>query len=226
MHDTKNNEKFLNCITLIFMILIFRSNCLKLDKNLYNSPENNFMAHSSLDSVMLNNNDLSPEIINYSSKVKTQGQSSCNKTNCGEPFGKCVDSKTCECSEWYVDVPYLHHKNYCTYRIKSQAVAFVLELLFLSGVGHLYSSRTIVGLTKLIFSVIIVIVIHCLNSHIVSESDVAENRHKNTILKYFPYVLAIFFFSVQVLDLFLIARNYYLDGYGIQVKKFTFDFSK
>ena len=226
MHDTKNNEKFLNCITLILMILFFNSNCLKIDKNLYKSPENNFMAHSTLDSVMLNNNGLSPETINYSNIIKTQGQSLCNKTNCGEPFGKCIDSKTCECSDWYVDVPYLNHKHYCTYLLKSQAAAFVLELLFLCGVGHLYSSRTVVGLTKLIFAVIIVIVIHFMNSHIVSESDVTENRNKNAVLKYFPYILTIFFFSVQFLDLFLIARNYYLDGYGIPVKKFTFDFSK
>jgi hypothetical protein len=132
-----------------------------------------------------------------------------------------------------MDVPYLSysHSHLCTYRQKSQVVSFVLELMFLSGIGHLYASRSVIGLVKLIFSVVIVIVLHFLSSHVTtggSEAEISEGNinlntiPKNKILKYLPFILLSFFFMLQIIDLFLIARNYYLDGYGIPMKEYNF----
>ncbi len=222
-------EKLHNCLIIIFFIFFLRSECIRLGKNIRTPDEIKYTTSPpSLDDIMSINNELIPESITYSKLVTFPKETTCSNHNCHLPYGKCMDQVTCECDEWHMDVPYLSHSstNYCTYRQKSQVVSFVLELMFLSGIGHLYASRSVIGFVKLIFSLIIVIVMHFMNSHVPSENESLEGPHptipKNKILKYLPYFLIFFFFTVQIIDLFLIERNYYLDGYGIPMKDYKF----
>lgn len=229
--------KFYNCLMTIFLILFLRSECLRLGKNsqtpqnVKSTPYNKI----TLDEIMSKNNELFPETITYSKQVTLHNDSTCTNYSCHPPYGKCIDSTTCQCGDWYMNVPYLSysHSHICTYRQKSQVVSFILELMFLSGIGHLYASRSVIGLSKLIFSVIIVIVLHFMSSHVSSRSNEdylnqanqnSSNTPKNKILQYLPYILMAFFFMVQFIDLILIGKNFYLDGYGIPMKEFKFNF--
>jgi hypothetical protein len=185
----------------------------------------------SIDNVM-SSNDLFEETITFTKVAKVLKDKTCNKLNCLPPFGKCSDKNTCECREWYFDVPFLLDSQnlFCRYRQKSQAVSLVLEILSLSGIGHIYSGRSVIGLIKLSFTIIIMIVIHFMRTHIPSETGEEErdrngNRettNTNKILKYLPNILLFLFFSAQIVDLFLIGRNFYSDGYGIPMKKIDF----
>jgi len=233
MNSRTNYINYSNCVIIILFLLFFRAQCLKAKTyyKLKTELNNTNQPFVSLEKVM-SSNDLFPETISFSKIVKVPKDILCNDVNCHYPFGKCADLNTCECGEWYFDVPFLLKNNnlFCRYRQKSQAVEFILELMFLSGLGHLYSERSAIGLMKLSLTIITIILIHFIKTHIPSETEQDDNRNvntdtsnKNNILKYLPKAILFIFFSVQIFDLFLISRNSYSDGYGIPLKKFDFN---
>lgn len=230
MTTRTNYNNFSNCVIIILFLMFVRSECLKTRTNFKSETElnNTKQPFNSIEKVM-SSNDLFPETISFTKVAKVPKDQLCNNINCRSPFGKCADLNTCECGELYFDVPFLlkNHNLFCRYRQKSQAVEFILELMFLSGLGHLYSERSALGLMKLSFTIITIILIHFIKTHIPSETEQDDDRNhtaeisdKNKILKYLPNAILFIFFSVQIFDLFLICRNSYSDGYGIPLKKF------
>jgi hypothetical protein len=89
----------------------------------------------------------------------------CSNLNCGLPNGMCLDNTTCKCMDNYAMystvnggsatvAANLQSEQFCNYVMKKQIVAFLLELFFPYGFGHLYCGRLASGIIKLFIALI------------------------------------------------------------------------
>jgi hypothetical protein len=89
----------------------------------------------------------------------------CSNLNCGLPNGLCVDKSTCKCLDNYAMYSTVNSGSatvasnfqsdqFCNYIMKKQLVAFLLELFFPYGIGHLYCGRLASGIIKLFIALI------------------------------------------------------------------------
>jgi hypothetical protein len=154
--------------------------------------------------LITSSNSLSKRIFN---------SGTCSKENCQAPFGSCVDDKTCQCAKSYLNYPGNEAEvQSCTYNQKNQSVFFIIELLTVVGLGHIYAKRILYGAIK--FSSICIILFvdcffrKCLNKH----------EYKSRIcFNNFVYILYFSILVWQTTDLIMIALNKFTDGNGIEL---------
>jgi hypothetical protein len=137
----------------------------------------------------------------------------CSLINCPIQHGVCKNNKLCVCNKGYLDVSQISHlnknipsyKSYCNYEQKYQIIAFLFELFFPLGFGHLYLRRTAIGIVKLICGFICYLAI-------------MYGFDANKRLKHYFYItIASMYIVIHCFDLVLFGINYYLDGNGLEV---------
>ncbi len=80
----------------------------------------------------------------------------CSVSNCSQPYGICLNLKTCVCKRGYLNVLRLNQKGmFCSYRQKRIVVAFLLELFIPLGFGHFYTGHYYLGASKFFLVVIL-----------------------------------------------------------------------
>ena len=134
----------------------------------------------------------------------------CTSNNCLPP-NICAEKNTiCLCATNYAN--FFNFKSnkdlYCSYKRKSQIIAFILELTLIGGFGHLYSGRTEVGLIKMIIVFILPVSILCLSTN---------DKSENTYIHILSCIICCTIMIWQTVDIVLFAINSYKDGNGISM---------
>jgi len=167
----------------------------------------------------------SPSLIKETKlKINEKLREFCNINNCNAPHGKCIDLNECKCLDPYTNLVInsnkenfvdINHK--CRYKKKSQLFAFILEIIFMVGFGHLYLLRYKQGIIKisLIFLIILVNIFIRKNNANVKFFSGENNSMKNFMLNIFLILLVASLLIIQTYDLIMLGNNNYLDGNGI-----------
>ena len=117
-------------LLLISSLFIFRIDCTKLKQNmiLNKTPIFNFFLQQDTSNKAQPYNPA-----NFFSYGK------CDETNCQAPYGKCTNAEVCACNLGYANYKTGKDTNgqvkNCSYELKSQYIAFILEFLTLMGFG-------------------------------------------------------------------------------------------
>ena len=163
---------------------------------------------------------------NYKNKLFNKENLICNKKNCNIPYGECINEKVCKCIEPYANLEIFINNNinsvnnsnlYCRYKMKSQIIAFILEIIFIAGIGHFYMMRIFHGLLKLLLVFILSLIYFIIkkNNSEVKFYSGENNSTKNLLLNISMVLLISGLLAFQIYDLIMIGSNLYLDGYGI-----------
>ena len=210
----------------------------KYDKN-YNSDKN-------FDKIPL---ELFDEAVNFNKNfVKTN--INCNKKNCRSPYGECLNNRICECLEGYASIEInsfnsnkteskkpFDNNIYCNYKQKNQLFGFLFEFIFIFGVGQFYLNRFIQGISKFILFVFLCFMLVLIKKfEIKANFFIDENiSNKRNLIINILMILSLCSFSIiHIYDIYMLATNSYLDGYGVEVlswnkvigKIILFDFNK
>ena len=144
--------------------------------------------------------------------IKTLFCAGCSPSNCPPLQGVC-DKNVCVCAKDYATVDNEYIKSYgisCNYQTKTKFIAFILELFFPIGVGHIYAEKTYMAILK--FSLFLVFIFSfcgelcCLKSKI------------NNCLICLSFIFILDFlawFSIQLMDIVSYGLGYYTDGNGV-----------
>ena len=136
----------------------------------------------------------------------------CSPSNCPPLQGVC-DKNVCVCAKDYATVDNEYIKSYgisCNYQTKTKFIAFILELFFPIGVGHIYAEKTYMAILK--FCLFLVFIFSfcgelcCLKSKI------------NSCLIFLSVIFILDFLAwmiVQLIDIVSYGLGYYTDGNGV-----------
>jgi hypothetical protein len=212
-----NRRLILNTILSIFIIIQYLCSSTYCDSStnfLKNKPFTT-TSHNFISSFIQQSSSSSNKITYYDII-----SSPCSTQNCKSPYGSCKDSNTCLCNSGQLYVPlFLSSSNasqYCFYSQKSQGIAFLLELMFVVGIGHFYSGRMLLGILKLMF-VLLIICYDC-GFKIIWRS---KNLKTFKNLQSLSYVLYFTLLLWQMTDLCLYGLNKYTDGNGIPLHSYS-----
>jgi hypothetical protein len=128
----------------------------------------------------------------------------CNADNCASP-NMCINGSTCKCAHGFAHT-HVDGGKLCTYPQKRQLLAFFLELLFASGVGHLYAGRLVYGIIKMCFILIIPAVLLFWAFY---------SKEKNSIILIILSTLCFLVLTWHLVDLVMLGMNKYNDGEGV-----------
>jgi hypothetical protein len=128
----------------------------------------------------------------------------CDQDNCSSP-NVCINGVVCKCAHGLAHV-HIDDGKLCTYRQKRQLLAFFLELLFASGIGHIYAGRLLYGLLKMLFVLIVpaVLLIWAFCS-----------KEKNSVILIILSTLCFLILTWHLVDLVMLGMNKYNDGEGV-----------
>lgn len=197
--------RFRECNNALFLIsvLLFAANfcavtCTK-------SKTNTNMRHTSAETGYTNSS-----ISWNSQKQYFFAYGNCNDLNCKDPYGVCTETTVCSCYDGYAqprDQEVSDDAVSCTYLLKEQYLAFLLEFLFWVGAGHFYCGRIVNGVGKLGF-VCFVIIFDCFLKKMFKPY---ENKNRRTFnnFAYFLYFCLLFW---QIFDVVMFGLNKYNDG--------------
>lgn len=162
----------------------------------------------------------------------------CTKKNCRIPYGECLNYKICQCLEGYASIENdysvkstksFDNKIYCKYRQKNQLYAFLLEFIFIFGIGHFYLLRFYQGISKLVLFVFLSFMICLIYKYDIKAKFFLEeniSNKRNLIIN----ILIIFsfwtFLLLHIFDIYMLVTNSYLDGYGIEILTWNRDIEK
>ena len=188
--------------------------------------------------IDINNKNLSKFNFSNIEQFSSNEVKYCSLKNCHMPHGFCVNERQCKCSINYSNfqIPKFHKndfltkilkylylikdgnpKEFCTNKRKSQFIAFILESIFLVGVGHFYLFRIFHGLMKLIFMMIILLLIYLIRKIKIEVKFYYTKINLSLILNFLHTFFTSFFIVLHFFDILLLINNYYLDGFGITV---------
>jgi hypothetical protein len=136
----------------------------------------------------------------------------CSPSNCPPLQGIC-EKNVCICSKNFKTVNNQYIKSYginCNYQIKYKLIAFLLELFFPIGVGHIYAEKTNMAILKFTLFVIFILSfcgeLCCLKSKI----------NNSVICLSFIFLLNFFaWISIQIIDIVSYGLGYYNDGNAV-----------
>jgi len=163
----------------------------------------------------------------------------CNKFNCLLP-SICLDESFCKCGEEYANFneDKNNYKNldnnnnyesnisnnenymkepqiYCNYKRKKQIISFMLEFFLFFGMGHVYSGNYIIGISKFVFFVLLILFKvknNKSNKEMEIEEDDNQNNKKINWLHLLILLLAVIWYLV---DIIFLALSKYIDGNGV-----------
>lgn len=139
----------------------------------------------------------------------------CTSNNCA---GECVTSRKCSCLPGYVtQIRDKIAKNdiYCSYKQKSQLIAFLLEAVLPFGVGHFYCERIMFGLSKMaIFFLPLISVISAFGGMICTDKCLQTGKSTVGFIAMFTVFITM---SIVwwIADIITFGLNYYSDGNSI-----------
>jgi len=110
---------------------------------------------------------------------------------------------------------------FCGYHRKSQLIAFILESIFLIGIGHFYLNRFFHGIYKLVLIFLILLLVFSMKRSKIEKkfflSITSDKQYLDVFLNFIFFVLIANFIFVHVVDVIMIASNKYLDGFGFSM---------
>ena len=148
-------------------------------------------------------------INNSSLTYKVEGK--CNKETCKN--GKCENDNLCICNKEFAFLKDNYSQNnnneLCNYNLKSQKIAFLLELFLIFGIGHFYCHRILYGALKvaIILSTLII-------DYILKKSTYKKSLTTQNITSYFSYSMYFGLIVFQLFDVIMFGLNKHTDGYG------------
>lgn len=140
----------------------------------------------------------------------------CTNINCPPPH-TCVDNTVCKCGENFADLG-RNVDIYCAHNQRQQITAFLLELVFPFGIGHLYCGRYLIGFIKLVWYMFPAIMIIFMVMKKMKFSSGANND--NQCLLFTVLALCCGLSLWQLVDLIKFGFNKYRDGWGVPLKPF------
>jgi hypothetical protein len=149
---------------------------------------------------------------NYMDMLIVKGD--CNSNNCKET-GQCNNSD-CVCNDGYAQDPHNSTPSSsdmrCSYKLKSQALFFLIEMFTWIGIGHFYAGRILHAIVKLAV-ILFTIITDCFLRNFFRKGS------KSWIILYWIIHLLYFFILFwHVFDLVMIALNKYSDGNGMIIR--------
>lgn len=177
----------------------------KIKSNLKNQESSNLKIQentSQLDKSDTNNK------AKFNSNFQFIVSGECSSKTC--EFGDCKDKNTCICAKGYAQLSSDSSALLCTYKLKEQLVAFLLESFLVIGIGHFYCSRVLFGILKLLFLVAVVLIDFLLKG-INPKASVNKNNYINSI----SYLLYFGFIGFHIYDITMFGSGKYTDGYGM-----------
>ena len=100
----------------------------------------------------------------------------------------------------------------CQYEQKKQLVAFLLEVIFPFGVGHLYAKRTLNGMLKLLFVILFPCLMCCIA--ICSASSLSQKVGPFLIMG-IGALYGLGSIAWLIIDLIFFGTNKYMDGNSV-----------
>lgn len=124
----------------------------------------------------------------------------------------CTKSGDCQCKEGFTNVLSVDRK--CTYELKSQKVALMLEIFLFFGVGHFYCYRFIYGMLKLSFFSFL-LMYNMISQQTIIEKDKEKKRGTSIIMVFLSAWLVLW----VVFDITMFRMNMFRDGNDIPLKQ-------
>lgn len=134
-------------------------------------------------------------------------QGVCSSYNCMEPNGQCIDEYSCECQPGYSDINkfYTNEKiQRCSYKLKKQFIAFLLEFFLIIGIGHFYSSRYLYGALKAAAFIFVILFDFCLRAK--------QKQPRTRVISIVVYVLYFLLLIWHTFDIVMFGINKFRDG--------------
>lgn len=187
--------------TLVFCIflIICRSEihlCSKFKSNLQNKSSSESKNTEKAQNTAFNSN--------YQYIVSGE----CDASTC--EFGKCKDKNTCICDNGYGQLQSDTSAKMCSYKLKEQLVAFLLETFLIIGIGHFYCSRIVFGILKLLFLLIVLLL-----DFILKKLTVKSSVNKQNLSNGISYILYFAFIGFHIYDIVMFGASRYADGNGM-----------
>lgn len=111
-----------------------------------------------------------------------------------------------------------HSDYFCSYHKKRQLIAFILESLFLVGIGHFYLNRFFHGLFKVLMILLIIFFFFSMKKCKIEVkffiSITSDKFSFDYFLNFMYFIFMLCFFTIHTVDLIMIANNKYKDGFG------------
>ena len=166
-------------------------------------------------------NNISISDFHFNKKNSKENKYICNKKNCNKPNGECINDYICKCFDNYFNFNNLSKsnsiQNFCKYKKKSQIIAFCLEIIFISGMGHFYMMRIIQGLIKLCLIISIMFVLFLFKRYRIEIKYISGPKENflSFVLNLILTILFFIFMVFHIFDMMMLTNNSYLDGNGI-----------
>lgn len=121
-----------------------------------------------------------------------------------------------------------YSESFCAYHKKSQLIAFLLESIFIIGIGHFYLNRFLHGFFKMLLIMLVILLVFSMKkSKIDIKFFMCVESSKLSFAYFLNFLLFIFvvnFISIHIIDVIMIARNHYKDGFGFSMISWNTDF--
>ncbi len=111
-------------------------------------------------------------------------------------------------------------ESFCAYQKKSQLIAFLLEFIFLMGIGHFYLNRFFHGFYKIFLIIFIILVWFSMKKSKIEIKFFLSFSHKlssDCLLNFLFFILVGNFIFIHIIDVIMIASNRYKDGFGFHI---------
>ncbi len=161
--------------------------------------------------IFTNDDNILQEII-YESEIKYQFKiQDCSDKTCPAPNSFCISSQICQCSKKYAQL-----NNSCKYERKIQLYAFLLEIIFSFGFGHLYSMRIAHAGIKMSLELIL-IMIYVYYKYTGNEFKFNNETCCEAFISIISVLLLSLFLLLHIYDIMMFSMNRYKDGAGISL---------
>lgn len=111
-----------------------------------------------------------------------------------------------------------YSESFCGYHKKSQLITFLLESIFLIGIGHFYSNRFFHGLLKFLLIALIILLVSSMKKSKIEikffMNVISDKLSFDYLYNFLFFILFVNFIFVHIVDVIMIASNQYLDGFG------------
>ena len=142
----------------------------------------------------------------------------CSSLTCPMPYAYCSTPQNCHCSKGYANFKQdgQNNRSPCQYEQKKQLTAFLLELIFPFGVGHLYALRNVVGILKMLFILATPFIVCCfVFCGIMTMDSLFSQKVFSTLSAIIGIIYTIGTLVWIFVDLLYFGLNRYNDGNGV-----------
>lgn len=210
-----------NIISILFLIeLLTIQESSSLIKETIKSKEKNcnqeddcyeYSSNNNTHTFLSNNNNKNVDI--FASSIDDEDSFNyvrninCTYSSCPSP-NYCIDNTICKCGEYRANIITNNSNIYCQYKTKLQLIAILLELIF-PGIGHIYLSRSISGIIKMLISILTIYFF-----------IYTDKRKKGQFFLFVASMISCIFLIYYIVDIYLLFINEYKDGNDVPLASF------